>query len=40
VARTYTSLVARDLLLEHIVAHGGVLPAAGARRDGRVRIAA
>jgi hypothetical protein len=28
----------RDLLLDHIAAHGGVLPEGGARRDGRVRL--
>jgi 5'-nucleotidase/UDP-sugar diphosphatase len=36
VPREHTNLGVRDLLLEHIAAHGGVLPAAGARRDGRL----
>jgi 2',3'-cyclic-nucleotide 2'-phosphodiesterase (5'-nucleotidase family) len=36
--RTHTPLFVRDLLLDHIAAHGGVLPEGGARRDGRVRL--
>jgi hypothetical protein len=38
VPRGFTGLPVRDLLLDHIAAHGGVLPAGGARRDGRVQI--
>lgn len=40
VPRVPTSLVVRELLLDHIAACGGVLAAAGARRDGRVRAMA
>ncbi|MGC8781055.1 MAG: bifunctional metallophosphatase/5'-nucleotidase, partial [Anaerolineae bacterium] len=36
--REPTRLCARDLLLEHIAAHGGVVPEGGARRDGRVIV--
>lgn len=36
--RAATRLYARDLLLEHIAAHGGVTIAGGARRDGRVAV--
>lgn len=36
VPREHTNLCARTLLLEHIAAHGGVWPEAGARRDGRI----
>jgi len=36
--RDLTGLRVRDLLLEHIAAHGGVLAAGGARRDGRLRV--
>ncbi len=38
VTREPTRLCARDLLLEHIAAHGGVTAAGGARQDGRVAI--
>ena len=34
----YTALFVRDLLVEHITAHGGVLPEDGAQRDGRLRV--
>ena len=36
--REHMPLAVRDLLLAHIAAHGGILPAGGARRDGRVRV--
>ncbi len=31
-------LLVRDLMVEHITQHGGVTPASGARRDGRVQV--
>jgi len=34
----YTALFVRDLLVEYITAHGGVLPEGGAKRDGRLRV--
>ncbi|MCP4168471.1 MAG: bifunctional metallophosphatase/5'-nucleotidase [Chloroflexi bacterium] len=34
----YTNLFIRDLLVNHIVAHGGVLAEGGVIRDGRLRI--
>ena len=34
----YTHLYVRDLLVAHIVAHGGVLASSGAQRDGRLEI--
>jgi hypothetical protein len=34
----YTQVYVRDLLVEYIMAHGGVLPEGGARRDGRLRV--
>jgi hypothetical protein len=40
IPREHTYLAVRDLLLDHIAAHDGVLPAGGARRDGRVRVLA
>ncbi len=36
----YTQLYVRDLLVDVITAHGGVLPEGGARRDGRLRVLA
>ena len=33
-----TAVYVRDLLVEYIIAHGGVLPEGGARRDGRLRV--
>jgi len=36
--RDPTSFSVRDLLLDHIAANGGVLPAGGARRDGRLQV--
>ena len=38
--REYTTRRVRDLLVDHILAHGGVLPAGGAKRDGRLRVLA
>ncbi len=38
IPRAYTGLRVRDLLLEHIAGHGGVVPEGGARRDGRLRV--
>jgi 5'-nucleotidase/UDP-sugar diphosphatase len=38
--REYTTWRVRDLLVDHILAHGGVLPAGGAKRDGRLRVLA
>jgi len=34
----YTALFVRDLLVEYITAHGGVLAEGGAKRDGRLRV--
>ena len=36
--REHTPLIVRDLLRAHILAHGGVLPVGGPRRDGGVRV--
>jgi hypothetical protein len=33
-----THLFVRDLVVNYIAQHGGVTPASGARRDGRVQI--
>lgn len=38
--RVHTALSIRNLVLDHIAACGGVLPAGGARRDGRLRVIA
>ncbi len=38
--KEYTDLCVRDLLVDHITAHGGVLPEGGAKRDGRLRLLA
>jgi 5'-nucleotidase / UDP-sugar diphosphatase len=34
----FTRLYVRDLMVDYIVAHGGMLPEGGARRDGRLRV--
>ncbi|MCX6032268.1 MAG: 5'-nucleotidase C-terminal domain-containing protein [Chloroflexi bacterium] len=34
----YTQVCVRDLLVDAITAHGGVLPEGGAKRDGRLRV--
>ena len=34
----YTALVVRDLLVDYITAHDGMLPEGGAKHDGRLRV--